>query len=280
MDQETLRKVQLVLLDMAKEIKRVCTVLGIKYHLDSGTLLGAVRHKGFIPWDDDLDIGMTREDYEVFIKKAPALLREDYYLQTWHNDPKYGLPFAKLRKKGTVYVEEASANTGARTGFYVDIFPYNSYPNDIIEQKKQGRKCDLYRRLVLIKCNYSPWKASDSRVVLKKYVYYIAKFLVLSVSKEELINRYQKACTKYEGIATEYVFPSGTTNYGKWVIKRNCIEDLAPLEFEGDEFLCPNDYDQYLRAAYGEYMILPPEDKRVNRHHIISIDFGQNQMKN
>ena len=274
MNNDTLRRVQLTQLEMAREIKRVCGLLDIPYHLDSGSLLGAVRHKGFIPWDDDLDIGMTRLNYERFINEAPSVLSDNYTLQTWHNDLNYGLPFAKLRKKGTIYMEETSESSGAETGFYIDIFPYNAYPDQKKQRKKQGLKYDLYRRLILVKCNYSPWRASGSTDVVKRVLYSLAKILVVFISKEHLIKKYERTCTEYEANHTEYVFPSGTSNYGKWVIKRNCIEDLIELQFEDDYFLCPNDFDAYLRAAYGDYMKLPPEDKRENRHRIIKIDFG------
>ena len=105
MDSETLRKVQLVQLEIAKEISRVCDENGIKYFLTGGTLLGAVRHGGFIPWDDDLDIGMFRQDYEKFLEIAPVSLREQYKIIDWNSDQSYPHPMGKVIKKGTLYKE-------------------------------------------------------------------------------------------------------------------------------------------------------------------------------
>lgn len=99
MDNEILRKVQLAQLDMAKEVKRICNKYNINYFMDSGTLLGAVRHRGFIPWDDDLDFGMLREDYEKFLKIATTELDSKFFLQTWKNDDGFPYGFSKIRKK-------------------------------------------------------------------------------------------------------------------------------------------------------------------------------------
>lgn len=96
MDKEVLRKAQMVQLEIAKEIKRICEENGIRYWLDGGTLIGAIRHNGFIPWDDDLDLGMLREDYEKFLVIAPLKLQKEYELLTWENNQKYPHAFAKV----------------------------------------------------------------------------------------------------------------------------------------------------------------------------------------
>ena len=109
MERDVLRKVQLVQLEMMKEIDRVCRENHIRYFLYRGTFLGAVRHQGFIPWDDDMDIAMLREDYEAFCRIAPEKLNPKYCLQNWHTDPNYALPFGKIRKRNTLYTEAKSA---------------------------------------------------------------------------------------------------------------------------------------------------------------------------
>ena len=100
MDDVMLRNVQLIQLEIAKEVKRICEQNNISYFMDGGTLLGAVRHKGFIPWDDDLDFGFTRDNYEKFIATAKKNLSSEFFLQTWDSDREYGYAFCKNTKEG------------------------------------------------------------------------------------------------------------------------------------------------------------------------------------
>ncbi len=278
MDNETLRKVQMVQLELAKEVKRICKELGIHYFLDSGTLLGAVRHKGFIPWDDDLDIAMLRDDYERFMREAPALLPLDYYLQNWESDKGYGFAFAKLRKNNTVFVEEAAERTSAHKGIYVDIFPYDVYPEDKKKRKWQGKRCFWLRRLVLAKCGYKPWIMSSSNTAIrlaKGLAYGVLGVFAKIVPKVALINQYVSTCTKYNGEESKYLYEQGgASDYGEWVVPRKCFESFVELPFEDDQFECPSGYDEYLTCVYHDYMKLPPEDQRENRHRIINISFG------
>ena len=117
MEREVLQKVQPILLDMLREIHRVCTEHQIPYVLYRGTFLGAVRHQGFIPWDDDMDVAMLREDYDRFCRIAPEALGKDYCFQNWHTDENYAHPFGKVRRRGTVYVEAKCARL-PENGFY------------------------------------------------------------------------------------------------------------------------------------------------------------------
>lgn len=275
MDNDLLRRVQLTQLTMAKELKRVCGILGIKYWLDSGTLLGAIRHNGFIPWDDDLDIGMMRSDYERFLSEAPTLLGDKYFLQTWYSDKNYGYSFAKLRMKNTMYVEASGAESYANNGFYIDIFPYDSFPDEIIEQRRQGWRYDLYRRCIMIKCGYKPWVMSKKKweKILKHIVYLLLKLIVFFLDRNKMIKTYEKMTVAFNKKKTQYVFASGASNYGQWKIPRSCFEGFTEHIFEDDTFLCPKDCDIYLKAAYGDYMTLPPENERYDKHKIVKVKF-------
>lgn len=275
MDKETLRKVQLVQLEIAKEIKRVCNKYDIKYFLDSGTLLGAVRHKGFIPWDDDLDIGMLREEYEKFLEIAPRELSSQYFLQTWDNDSVYPLAFAKIRKKGTIYLEEGAGKNQTHNELYVDILPYDVYPSKKLQRIWQGFWIELYKHQMLLKAKATPWKHYPGSKVAKfvnKMKYALLSLLTLFISRPLIKKYYKKIMVRHNCFPTKEVYEqTGASRYGKWVIPMECFTKYVQLPFEDDTFSCPADADLYLKCAYGDYMKLPPEDKRENRHGIIEI---------
>jgi len=275
MDKKTLRKVQMVQLGIAKEIKRVCEILQIQYFLDGGTLLGAIRHNGFIPWDDDMDIGMMRDDYEIFIKKAPDLLKENYFLQTWHTDPGYGLAFAKLRLNNTIYLEKAAQYSSAHCGIYVDIIPYDDFPNNISDRKWQGRQHYILKRMILVKSGYRPWAVHISKVgkIVTYCVYMPIRILVFFINKRKLIKKFEKIATAYNREKTDNLYIQGGADYGEWVVPCECFSDYAEHTFEDTVFMIPAGYDSYLRNGYGDYMQLPPECKREDRHKIIKVEF-------
>ena len=127
---EVLRRLQLVLLDMLKDIDSVCRENGIEYFLDAGTCLGAIRHDGFIPWDDDVDLGMRRADYERFLEIAPAALGEGYVVAHPKSDKRVAGMFAKVWRKGTVFSTRETVEAGLPQGIFVDIFPYDGVHAD------------------------------------------------------------------------------------------------------------------------------------------------------
>ena len=262
-----LRKVQLAQLDIAKEIKRVCAENEIEYWLDSGTLLGAIRHKGFIPWDDDLDLGMKREHYERFLRIAPQKLGPEYYLQTWESDNEYGFPFAKVRKNGTVYIESKAQNSKAHNGIYVDIFPYDGYGAD----RKQGLGIDIIKIIMRNKSHVYTWKQAG-RTDYTKLIKNIPALLISPfLSRRKLIDKYQELATLFNDKPFDYYFPQGISAYGKWIIPCSAVEGMIEVPFEDTTFTAPKGFSDYLTYAYGDYMQLPPEDRRENRHQIIEV---------
>lgn len=273
-----LRKLQLLQLDIAKTIKEICEKNGISYFLIGGSLLGAIRHKGFIPWDDDLDIGMLRPNYERFLKVAPQFLNKDkFFLETWDTEKGYGFPFAKIKLNNTNYTERNATNTQTHRGIFVDVFPI-----DIAAPKGIARKIHLMSyqipfKFFLYKKGYVPRVLHGNKSIVKTLV---AK--IMSLVAKPIPDSFWKMCINK--IACKYSNSSNqeyaVTLFGAYGYKEICSLDglrtTTNVPFENDMFSIPVAYDEYLRNMYGDYMQLPPENKRYNRHgDYNNIDFGE-----
>ena len=281
MTREEIRKVQLLQLGIGKEIKRICDENGIDYILDSGTLLGAVRHKGFIPWDDDMDIAMNRENYDKFIEIAARELSDKYFLQTWETDPNYPYPFTKIRLKGTTFVENCFEKSRMHQGIYVDVLPYDVWPEKKRDQKKLWKKKSFLTAMLLMKCHSIKFKSNNvsfTKFTMKLFMFTAIKFLCMFVKKNKLIKQYKKLIYKFNACESGEVFEQ-TVNYkfGYWVQPSSIFNGNKSILFENIEFKVPKNYDEYLKRAYGDYMQLPPEEKRWVGHHIIKLDFGRGE---
>lgn len=272
MDDKTLRALQLVQLEIAKEIKRICDENDIQYFLDSGTFLGAVRHGGFIPWDDDMDMGMLRSDFEKFVQIAPQALSDKYFLQTWDNDQNYPMAFAKVRKKDTLFKEAATKNTEHHSEIFVDIFPYDVYPMEQKDRNRQGKKIMRYRYMMMMKAGMTPWyRDKGMRRIMVFFKYQLYKFMSCFYKRDDLKKTLFQEITKYNTETSDNLYVgAGISKYGRWVIPARVFEKYTTMRFEDTDFSVVEDYDTYLSAVYGDYMTLPPLEKRVN-HQIVEI---------
>lgn len=269
MDRETLRKVQMVQLEIAQEIKRVCEEYKISYFLEAGTLIGAVRHHGFIPWDDDLDIGMLREDYDRFVQIAPMALKPEYLWQDWLNDEHYALPFGKVRKKNTLYQEEKSSKL-KNNGFYVDVFPFDSAPEKEKDRIRLRKQCDFLYRCLLMKEGYRPWISENKINWKKRMVYLFYQGTAIFRTHDTLVHKYEEQIRSIpeSGCMYEQVGYNNSIYF-----ERKWLETTKEASFEGELFQIPIGTDERLTVEYGDYMTPPPENKRENRHGIVSIRF-------
>ena len=272
MDKQTLRKVQLVQLEIAKEIKRVCKENNIRYFLTAGTLLGAVRHKGFIPWDDDLDIGMLQEDYDKFCQIAQKVLSNKYQFVNWQIDPYYALPIGKVCKKGTIF-QEGKSYKGNTNGIYVDIIVYHNAPLNPKTRQYLIDRLNILERLILMKNHYRPWIENNKINWKKRLMYLPIQLCSCFFTRENLINKHialqsqPKTDSLYGSLGPRHVT----------ILPRRWFENTHEITFEDTEFAVCDEVKQYLCAVYGDYMQLPPKNERENRHQILQLDFGEDK---
>ena len=266
-----LRKAQLLMLKILKEVHKICEENNIKYFLSDGTLIGAIRHQGFIPWDNDLDIGMLREDYEKFCKIAPQILSENFILQNFQTDKGYGLQFGKVILKNTVWIEKVAKNTNRQwSGIYIDIFTYDNITENKKMQKLINRLFIFIQGLILIKFKYI--NISNYESMAKKLKYVLKKIYLCTISKKLLIYIRDSICKRYLNKSKTLVTKYGG-NFYKNQNPYNFYKDLTLQKFEDTSFYIPKNYDKILKNLYGNYMEIPPIEKQ-RQHGIEYFDFG------
>lgn len=263
---EHMHKMHLILAD---ELKRICEKHRIKYFMIAGTLLGAVRHKGFIPWDDDMDFGMLRPDFEKFLEICSKELNtKKFYLQTDRNDKYYTFNFAKLRLNGTRVLEEFSSKINTNQGLYIDIFPIDVVSDNLVKATIQYKSFWFFRNLLWIKCGYGEEERK------KQLSYKFAKIISIPFSIRFLKYMKQKIIARYQNENSRFVVTSdGTYGLKKETLKSVWVLNLENYKFEDREYPGIYNYDEYLSHMYGDYMKIPPKDKQ-NHHARIEVDFG------
>lgn len=258
------RKMQLMQLDMLKEFDRVCRKHNIKYTIFGGTLLGAVRHKGYIPWDDDADVCLLREDYEKFKKVAHELNEEICFFQDHETDPEYRWGYAKLRRTNTKYIRVGQEHIKCKTGFFIDIFPLDDIPKTVIGQILNDIYCCCLRKILYSEVGkFSPNESKFMKLFYKLLSKISVKFVYKRLSKMTSKSRNNSSnlvrCLLFPATGKLYVKNSLKTRYG---MPKSWFTDLAEYEFENIKVWGTKDYDAILTYTYKDYMTLPPEDKR------------------
>ncbi len=272
MTQEELRKIGLLQLQIMDEAHRICEKHGITYYMIAGTLLGAVRHGGFIPWDLDIDIALPREDYERFKAACQRELDERYEYLDYGSDRKYPRPHALISMRNTrlhLKFDHLNPKTMA-LGVYLDVFPLDNAPDDETLRNRQAKKLKKLRRLKEYRLPYS-----YSYKAWKRYAHYAVSALLSWISVRRL-NRYQQELMqKYRGVDTKCVCSMASQySYAKQCMPREIYGKPVPLDFEGRQYYAPEKYKEYLTRLYGDYMKLPPEeDRQANLEVYTSIDF-------
>lgn len=270
---EQFRKMQLTELDMLVEFDRVCRNNNINYVLFGGSMLGAVRHKGYIPWDDDADVGMLREDYDKFKEHMNEMDPEICYFQDHDTDPEYRWGYGKLRRTGTKYIRVGQEHLKCKTGIYVDVFPMDDTPLSVAGQIFQDWHCFCLRKIM-----WSEVAKNSAKGFWKLWFSILSKIPVsLSFSglkyyarksRNDTPNRVR--CLSYPATGTLYVKNPLSERYG---MPKSWFTDRAEYVFEGHDFYGSKDYDTVLKYIYGDYMKLPDEKGREPRAPFSEIKF-------
>ena len=262
-----MNQLQKIEFDIFYVFSEVCKKLGLTYYLVCGSALGAAKYQGFIPWDDDLDVGMPRTDYEVFQTEAGKLLPPHLFLQNYKTDIKYPMLFSKLRDDRTTFIEKGLSKLDINHGIYIDIFPLDGYPYNVNEQQILEKRKRIYKLQTLsaIKPNF------DMKLITRAFLK-TERFFGYHKRTEQILDKLTSLLS-----ANRPEESSVWCNHGNWQGRL----EYAPREqygegkwatFEGLKVRIPERYDEYLTQKYGNWREDLPEDQKVGHHYAEVID--------
>lgn len=262
MKELNINEIKEIELRILEYVSRVCEENNIEYSLCGGTLLGAVRHKGFIPWDDDIDIFMTRDNYQKFIKLFGDIKNGNYQIINYENTDGFNYLFSKIVDKRTRLIEEHSFNL-EKMGVFIDVFPIDSLANTIDEAKRKLKKV-RFKKYLGVASNWRHFFLNKNRSSLRQ----IPRFLFYLMSRRfdakknyhkiESFFPYSASCSFFGAVAGVYE--------NKEIMPKSVFLSHTYMKFENLELMVIADYDQYLKRLYGDYMELPPIEKRTTHH--------------
>lgn len=261
-----LNKLHSNLLIILQEFDRICKKHKLKYFLSDGTLLGAVRHRGFIPWDDDIDVQMLRKDYDKFCEICKNELGESFFLQTQETDPFYNWSYGKLRLCNTDFVRSGQEHLKQKTGIFIDIFPLDNTINNKSIQCFIGIICRMFRQIL-----WAPVGMVSEKKLIKRVFYRSLYFIPRKLS----ICGFNFFSKIFNSKDTEYLV-SNHLIYSRnkiLVLKRSWFNETIELDFEKSKFSLPIGYEKVLTQTYGEYMNLPPKSERKGHCYASYIRF-------
>lgn len=270
---EQIRRIQI---EMIKEVHKICERYKIKYVLGFGSMLGAVRHKGFIPWDDDADILMLRRDYRIFAKACRKELPRKYFLQDECSDEYYLWGYSKLRNTNTTFVRYGQEHIPCKNGVFIDIFPLDNVPWFLPFRILQDGYCFALRKMLWAKVGKNTEKNLVVRfiykglaLVPKSVIYKLRNIMVHDGNRVSGSVR----CLLFTAPGKHWN-KKGNNLYSRYGFKREWILERGEYEFEGELFWGTKEYDACLTYLYGDYMKLPPTEKRAARAPVSKLELN------
>lgn len=265
------RELQLCILDMVKDIDSICKKYNIEYYLAYGSCLGAVRHHGFIPWDDDFDIILKYDQYLKFLDVCQKELNKDkYFVQTPETEPNYYLSFSKIRNIKTTLIEEGNKNENITNGVYIDVFPLVGYPKGKLKQKR----LEINRAFAL---------SANRNVINNKILYNIFKIILKVFGKKRVLNHCTKQCLKYscdECTQLISIFDGDSVQIG--LTSNKVLGKPNYVDFEDMKLPIPENYDEYLKNLFGNYMQIPSKEQiefKTHTPYILDLNHSYEEYK-
>ena len=257
-----IRPLQLRILKNLQAVDAVCKAHGLRYYIWAGTMIGAIRHQGFIPWDDDLDIAMPRPDYDQLIAHCKEWLPEPYEMVCAENDEVYPLPFAKVQDGSTTIIERMHLKYLG--GVYMDVFPIDGAPEGWLRQKWHFGRYEYYKRMLylLFRDPYKHGHGPSSWIpLLCRKLYSLAK---VQRKIRQILTTYD-----YDSCRLVADYDDGT----KGIMAKTILGTPTPYDFEGIQALGVEQYDTYLTNKYGDYMTIPDGDhQRQHNFHYLNLE--------
>lgn len=264
MDKNDFRGFQVMQLSLLDEFARICEQNNLKYFMIGGTLLGAIRHQGFIPWDPDIDVAMLRADYDKFLHVCNSSTNADrFFLATYHNEPDHYSPHARFHLNHTEIVSSDKRYDRYKyhKGVYMDIFPLDDAPDDKYKQTKQAKRIETIRKIIYYKQAVVYEKKAS---FVKKVAKSILRLCMKAISLKYLQKAMEKTMKKYDvgGHSSLVGHMTSHYDYQRVLYPRTVYCEPRKYLFEGKEYCGPNDAKTYLQQLYGDYMKLPSEEKQ------------------
>lgn len=271
LNDKELRKLQYVELDILKEFDRICRKHNIKYTLDGGTLIGAIRHNGFIPWDDDIDVSMLREDYEKFLKvQKDELDHSKYFIDSMDVSEDCWTLYTKLKRKDSIYSDITSNRPLDEQAIWIDIFPIDNIKSNNIFSKIYYMRVYILKIILMYKNNYIKSSNDKKKNKFMKYI----KFVSIFYNSNRLKRRLKKYTQKYNNRKTKYMACFAGVYLNKEIVDSSYyLNGFTDHTFEDQKFYIVNEYDKLLRHFYNNYMELPKEEDRIGHHYTDEIRF-------
>ncbi len=253
---------------------KICKKHNLKYIAEGGTLLGAIRHNGFIPWDDDIDLAMPRDDYEKFISIAQNELPKHLFLQHYNTEKKYPNGHIQIRNSNTTFLIKSSyedLKLGKNCGIFIDIFPLDNLPDDYKKRQKHAKKIKLIRALAFHKL-YHEQKG------IKGLIYScLANFYFLFNGFEKSIRKMDKLGMKFNNQTNTIGYATFLPTNEKNKFPSNIIDEIDYHQFNNIEIAIPKKYDEYLKTQFGDYMQIP-ENKNGSIHGLAYFDINKSYL--